>query len=187
LDPTSSPPAVTDLSPAVPDVDISTPGPIFGISTPAITTPFGSPDLRPADMFEDMDMDVSPYEDAPLTRTRDSTPNTDTEEAPAADTEASVVTVPIPAATRPVRMPSTTDPIFRSPSPVSLDTIDEASVPDFLIHHGKGKREVNIFDYLNKVDDPHFQRVLFHYLHFEINDKSGRSTWFSYYFPYVVG
>ena len=155
------------------NVDINTPGPILGISTPVITTPFGSPDLWPVDMFEDMDVDVSPYGDAPLTGTRYNTPITGTEDAPATDTEDSAVAVP--TVTRPVGILSTTDPTFRSPSPVSLDTIDEVSVPAFLIHHGKGKREVNIFNYLKNVDDPHFQQVLFHYLHFKINDKSGKS------------
>ena len=58
------------------------------------------------------------------------------------------------------------------PSQVSLNAIDEASVPAFLLSHGKGKREVNIFHYLRDVKDPHFQQVLFHYLHFEIGDRS---------------
>ena len=39
--------------------------------------------------------------------------------------------------------------------------------------HGKGKRQVNILEYLKQLEDPCFQRVLFHYLRFEINDKSG--------------
>ena len=58
-------------------------------------------------------------------------------------------------------------------SPVSLDDIDVATIPTFLLRHGTGKRQVNIFNYLKSVKDIHFQRVLVHYLHFEINNKSG--------------
>ena len=57
-------------------------------------------------------------------------------------------------------------------SPASLGDIDEASVPVFLLRHGKGKREVNIFGYLSEVKNPRFQQILFHYLCFEINNKS---------------
>ena len=49
------------------------------------------------------------------------------------------------------------------------------SVPAFLRSHGKGKCQVDIFDYLNKVKDPHFQQVLWQYIHIEIEDKSGAS------------
>ena len=49
------------------------------------------------------------------------------------------------------------------------------SVPAFLLSHGKGKRKVDIFDYLNQVEDPHFRQVLLHYIHIEASDKSGMS------------
>jgi len=54
-------------------------------------------------------------------------------------------------------------------SPTSFDDIEEANIPAFLLRHGKGKREVNIFDYLSKVKDPRFRQAFSHYLHFEIN------------------
>lgn len=58
--------------------------------------------------------------------------------------------------------------------PASLPTpIDPLKVPGFLRSHGKGNRKVDIFKYLNKVEDPFFQQVLLNYLKFEINDKSG--------------
>lgn len=63
----------------------------------------------------------------------------------------------------------------RSPSsPASWDDIDEKGIPAFLLRHGSGKREVNIFEYLRGVEDPHFQQVLLHYLHFEMKNKSGK-------------
>ena len=34
---------------------------------------------------------------------------------------------------------------------------------------------MNIFKYLNELQDPHFQQVLFHYINFEANDKSNAS------------
>ena len=57
-------------------------------------------------------------------------------------------------------------------SPVSLDDIDDATIPIFLLRHGTGSRQVNIFNYLKSVKDLHFQRVLFYYLRFEINTGS---------------
>jgi len=53
--------------------------------------------------------------------------------------------------------------------------VDTADVPAFLLSHGKGKREVNIFAYLNEVEDSHFRQILFQYIKFEANDKSGVS------------
>ena len=150
-------------------------------NAPVTATPIGSPNLQPIDMFEDMD--ASPDEDAPLTKTKDTTLgetdvtcDTGTMDAVATNTGNTAATdARVPAVTRLNKMPSATYSALHSPSPVSFDTIDEASVPDFLLRHRKGKRVVNIFDYLKRVEDPHFQRVLFHYLHFEINDKSGMS------------
>ena len=56
--------------------------------------------------------------------------------------------------------------------PVSSHVIDLEKVPAFLRCHSKGSRKVDIFNYLNELQDPHFQQILFHYVNFEINDKS---------------
>ena len=56
-----------------------------------------------------------------------------------------------------------------------LNIIDVKDVPTFLSSHGKGNRRVDIFKYLNAVQDSHFQKVLLHYLKFEVSDKSGAS------------
>jgi hypothetical protein len=59
------------------------------------------------------------------------------------------------------------------PLPTSSTLINVESVPTFLLRHGKGKREVNIFAYLNEVKDPRFRKLLFHYIQLEASDKSG--------------
>ena len=53
--------------------------------------------------------------------------------------------------------------------------IPDSEVPAFLLSHGKGARQVNIFAYLNEIKDPHFQQLLFHYVQFEANETSGAS------------
>ena len=72
---------------------------------------------------------------------------------------------------------SIADPQFATtmatPPPMFSGPINPEAVPPFLRDHGKGNRQVNIFAYLNDVQDPHFQQVLINYLNFEINDKSG--------------
>ena len=50
--------------------------------------------------------------------------------------------------------------------------IDTENVPAFLLSHSKGSRQVNIFKYLNELQEPRFQQVLFRYVHFETRDKS---------------
>ena len=72
---------------------------------------------------------------------------------------------------------STTSAITsRSPSPpASSIIIDVNSVPAFLRSHGTGKREVDIFGYLNEVKDHRFRRVLLHYIRVEAGDQSGAS------------
>ena len=102
-----------------------------------------------------------------------------TENAVTTDTErvfaANSGTICTPA-TKPVGALSTTDSTLHSPPSQALSSaIDEASVPTFLLSHGKGKRAVNIFQYLQDVEDPRFQRVLFHYIRFEISCESGVS------------
>ena len=60
-----------------------------------------------------------------------------------------------------------------TPPPIFSDPINSEAVPAFLRSHGKGIRQVDIFAYLNEVQDPRFRQVLINYLNFEINDKSG--------------
>lgn len=67
--------------------------------------------------------------------------------------------------------PQPTAVIITPPSTLS-NAIDPDRVPPFLLSHGTGNCKVNIFNYLNEVKDPHFQQVLYHYLNFEISDKS---------------
>ena len=50
--------------------------------------------------------------------------------------------------------------------------IDAENVPAFLLSHSKGSCQVNIFKYLNELQEPCFQQVLFHHIHFETRDKS---------------
>ena len=64
------------------------------------------------------------------------------------------------------------DPMPAGPPPLP-PLIRAGDVPAFLRHHGRGKRVVDIFSYLDKVEDPHFRWILFHYIQFEANDKSG--------------
>jgi hypothetical protein len=61
----------------------------------------------------------------------------------------------------------------RASSPMSLDEIDVAAIPAFLLQHGTGARQVNIFNYLKSFEDPHFQPVLLYYLRLQINNQSG--------------
>ena len=196
--PTSPAPAVAGPSLAIPNVDTRTPSPTLRIDV--LATPISSPDLRPADILEDT-VDVSPNGDSTLAETpathntgtevavspnAEDTVTTDTEDAVAADTgdivanTKGVITVnsgttSTPTA-EPIKASSTADPTPHTPpSQALLSVIDEASVPTFLLSHGKGKRAVNIFRYLQDVGDPRFQRVLFYYLRFEINHGSGAS------------
>ena len=69
--------------------------------------------------------------------------------------------------------PSITPP-SPSPSPPALPTdIDVEDIPAFLRSHGKGKREIDIFGYLNQVEDVRFRQVLIHYIRVESNNKAG--------------
>lgn len=69
--------------------------------------------------------------------------------------------------------PQPTTPTATSP-PELLD-IDPNKVPAFLRSHGKGSCWVDIFRYLDKVEDLDFRCVLCNYIKFETNDKSGIS------------
>ena len=60
-------------------------------------------------------------------------------------------------------------------SPVLSTIIEERNVPVFLLSHGKGACQVNIFAYLNKIQDPHFRQLFFHYIKFEMDNQSTAS------------
>jgi len=89
---------------------------------------------------------------------------TETETTPIAEPEL-VRLAPIAGASS-VVTPATTPPALSN-------EIDAGNIPTFLRVHGTGSRKVDIFAYLNEVQDPHFREVLFHYIDFELNDKSG--------------
>ena len=116
--------------------------------------------------------DIAPTEREPSTHpfaSVDVTPPPDSDIGGCVATAAELKTVSS------TRSSSTTPTITpRSPSPPPpLTAIDEKRVPSFLRSHGKGKREVDIFNYLNRVKDPRFQQLLMHYIRIEANDKSG--------------
>ena len=189
--PSPTPPAVQP-SPSILDVDTSMPVDRAGISsvgTTPVTTPTGSTDLQPPNTPVDaMDVDDFPGRSALRANTRASsvtpteTEDTETgaEAIPTAITEAASATVTKVGAigTEPVVRPA---PIVDPPSittmvtsaPALSNIIDPGTVPAFLRSHTKGNRRVNIFEYLDKLQDPHFRQILFHYIRFEANDKSG--------------
>lgn len=144
--------------PAIPKGDVGTPNLVGNVIAARDT-----PSLQPADAFEDtMDTDILPNNDAPLVETQDT--SSETEVSHTTGNKDSVSAKPNHTATETER-PS-------PPSPVPLNAIDETGAPAFLLRHGKGTREVNILKYLKKVEDPYFQQVLYHYLRFEVNNKS---------------
>jgi len=102
-------------------------------------------------------------------------PDTDAEVA--ANTEASAATATqVNSATTTSTTHSaitlTTTPQPSGPPELSSG-LGKPRVPAFLISHGKGKREVNIFHYLDEVQDHQFRRILLYYILIEANDKSG--------------
>ena len=111
---------------------------------------------------------VAANANSPVTANAGSPPSANTSNLATNDEDSTITSSKNPAIAGTV-LSTTTRSVF---SPASLDDIDEANVPTFLLRHGKGKWEVNIFGYLHKVNDPRFQRVLFHYLRFEINNQS---------------
>ena len=162
-----------------------------------------SPDLQPLDVSEDtMDVDDSLGDGVPHANGRTLSSSSDisstgtqathdTDILPVMDiivspgTDAEVTTqVTASAATKffPKATPSADSSVITPkitshllPLSASSNDIDVDSVPAFLHSHGKGKRKVNIFGYLNKVKDPRFQQVLQHYIRIEANDRSGVS------------
>ena len=105
---------------------------------------------------------------APPTKVGQIRPN-ETEAVPATATEATHAIELVGAIT------TTANTMSVVPLSALSNAIDIKRVPAFLCSHGKGNRRVNIFEYLNEVRDSHFRRVLFHYINFEDNDKSGAS------------
>ena len=140
-----------------------------------MTTPTSSADCQPLNTPVDtMDVDHFPGKDAlrentrapsvTPTETQDTETETKTEAIPTVITEAASATVPKVNifGTEPVVEPT---PIADTPSitttvaplPALSDVIDLRKVPAFLRSHGKGNCQVDIFEYLNKVQDPHFR------------------------------
>ena len=62
-----------------------------------------------------------------------------------------------------------------APPAVLPRLVDAKNVPAFLLSHGTGSRKVDIFEYLNELQEPRFQQVLSHYIHFEISDESNKN------------
>lgn len=161
------------------------------IDTVAITTPTDLSDLQPSNSSADKDADDSPSEDAPPAYGKiSSIPPTKAKHVSPSETGV----VPAPTKVASVAGPedtSVTEPelvgesgsIAGAPSitttaipPLALSIIINAGdIPAFLTSHGKGNRRVDIFKYLNEVEDPRFQQVLLHYINFEVNDKSAAS------------
>jgi hypothetical protein len=152
------------------DTDICNP-----ISVDTAAVPAGSLYLQPANASEDaIDTDISASKATPPAETQDTLTETEIEVTSltgAGDPMFTDSDGPAVAETE-TEVLITAETGSCSPQAL-LKNIDEASIPSFLLRHGKGKREVNIFNYLQEVEDPHFQQVLSHYLRFEINDKSG--------------
>ena len=127
-------------------------------------------DTSPAETQVTRDTDIPPVADAIVS------PDTDTEVSTAITTRvtAGATTEVVVGATPSVGSLTITPAITpHSLSPLILtNDIDIESVPAFLRSHGKGKREVNIFNYLDKVKNPRFRQLLYHYIQLEAGDKS---------------
>ena len=159
-------PALSAASPApavpaqplslIPNTNISNPADDSLMNDVAVS--IRAPDLQPASVSGSTIGSLSEG----VSRASTETP-TDTTEPSPAETEA-VDGLNTPGAAAELVIP---------PSPVLSYDIDEDIVPTFLRHHGKGRRAVNIFAYLSEVEDPRFRQILFYYIHFELNDKSG--------------
>lgn len=160
----------------------------IGIIAPAVSKPTNPPSRQSADTSEVMiDADTPPSVDppplstryAPLTKTSG---NTISEEPFVTDSnfEDPGSAVAKSPATNDVEDPAivktgvlAANPALpSSPTPTLSDVIDAVKVPEFLLSHGTGKRTVNIFAYLKRVADPHFQQVLLEYLRFENRDNT---------------
>lgn len=141
------------------------------IGATATAAPIPQADLHPPDpLVESVDKPltnlevpaVSPNEVDGLSHEAEAAPTTITEIIPV---RPELTTRSTPIANAPITAATTPPPVLPCP-------IDAEKVPAFLLSHGTGGRRVNIFGYLNELEEPHFQQVLFHYIHFEFNDKS---------------
>jgi hypothetical protein len=158
LSSTSPAPAIPGQLPSVVS-NANTSDPINDSSTNDVAMSIQTPDLQPASISGDSVCSLSEG----ISRASIGTP-TDTIETSPAETEATCDELNTPSAAAEPAVP---------PSPVLSYDINADSVPAFLLHHGKGRRAVNIFSYLSEVKDPRFREILFHYIRFELNDKSG--------------
>ena len=134
------------------------------LSTDTATTNMSiSPtDLQPPNISADtIDGDDSKVVSAAEVKT---TPTAETGVTPA--TEAEVVIGPGSV----TGVPSITTTV--TPPLASSNIVDVGGVPSFLRSHGKGNCRVDIFNYLNEVQDPRFRKVVYHYINFEISDNS---------------
>ena len=175
-------------SPSILDVDTSMPIDCVGILSVGTTTPTRSANLQPPNTPVDaMDVDDFPSRStlcanmrAPsVTPAETEDTETKVEVIPTVITEAATATVPKVSAIgiEPVVGPAPiVDPpsitTMVTPPPTLSNIIDPRTVPAFLCNHGKGNCQVNIFKYLDKLQDPHFQQILSHYIIFEANNKS---------------
>ena len=154
----------------------------FGVT--AITTPALSADPRPTNSPADaLEMSDPPGEETSGANRGPSEVSPIEVDGASNEVEAIPIIVPetITRTAEPELVagpPPTVDPPITTtvaPPPPPSYLIDAEKVPAFLRNHGKGNRRVDIFSYLDKLQDPHFKRVLFHYINFEINDASDRS------------
>lgn len=169
------PPAVSNANTRMPTDHAGT----SSVGPATIATSTDSADLQPPSALADtMDVDdpsggdgLRADSEAPST-TATETEGTKAEATPVATTQANVIrTELIIKPTLITNTPSITTTVTHPLA--SPNVIDVGKVPAFLLSHGKGNRKVDIFQYLNKVQDPHFRQILFHYINFEANDKSG--------------
>ena len=142
------------------------------IAAPAVTIPSDPPRPQSVDAVDNaMDADTPPSADAPPLNARDTT-ITETETSDGSGTGESDITgaqdTEEPADVD-AEDTTATNTVTRS---LPVNDVNTADIPTFLLCHGTGKRTVNIFEYLRQLEDPCYQQVLFHYLRFEINDRS---------------
>ena len=163
-----------------------TPSPVCDLLSDTSTTPTDSIGLRPAGVrvgatgigpgvTHDTRVPLATDADVRLAAYAMTCPDTDVEAVADTEVNAAIATQVNPAATTSTTHPATTLTTTSHPSsPPELSSgADKPRVPAFLISHGKGKREVNIFRYLDEVQDHRFRQILLYYILIESNDKSG--------------
>ena len=150
---------------ASPSTDPATPAPLTGfVDTQTTSTPLDTTDNPPSPADTPGDSSHTETEVA-TTETTSTGPKFAVNGAEVAVTGTDAVTE--------LRLTTDSLQVAVPTIPPSVTTIDKSKVPAFLLCHGKGARQVNIFAYLDKVQDPHFRQLLFYYIQFEANDKSG--------------